>query len=150
MPNNLFCINWTEVLQGDFLFRFPRDFIVASSVHVKITDKGMTVKYEPSLSQKHIREKTQSFIQVPCDNSASELWKFSMGIWKKNNTVLNPSEFCFTIEKSLVFLSLSKLLFSVLLFLCIFSRNNTFPPLNLALLYSLSVFHYILHGFTQE
>lgn len=95
---------------------FPRDFVVASSVHVKYTDKGMTVKYEPSWSQKYIREKTQFFIQVLCDNSTSKLWKFSMGMWKKDNTVLNLCEFCFTMEISLVFLFLSKLLFSVLLF----------------------------------
>lgn len=53
---------------------FPRDFIVANSVHVKFTDKGMTVKYERSWSQKYIRsKKPRFFIQVPCDKSVSEL-----------------------------------------------------------------------------
>lgn len=45
----------------------------------------MTVKYEPSCLRNTKAKNPQFFIQAPCDNSASELQKFSMVIIQPQN-----------------------------------------------------------------
>lgn len=102
MPTNLFHINWIEVLQGDFLFRLPRDFVVASTVHVKFTEEGKTVKYEPSWSsQKHIREK-KVFHSCSLQQFSLRIMKIQHGdVRDRSIRVRNPCELCFTITNSL-------------------------------------------------